>query len=60
MPRTVITGGSGFVGSHLCEYFLDKGHQIICIDNLITGNTDNIAHLAGNEEFKHINHDVPE
>ncbi len=60
MPRTVITGGSGFVGSHLCEYFLDKGHEIICIDNLITGNTDNIAHLAGHEEFKHINHDVTE
>mgnify|MGYP001437173384 CR=1 FL=1 len=60
MPRTVITGGSGFVGSHLCEYFLDKGHEIICIDNLISGNTDNIAHLAGHEGFKHINHDVTE
>lgn len=56
--RTVITGGAGFLGSHLCDYLLEKGHTVICMDNLITGNTDNIAHLSGNENFKFIELDV--
>ncbi|NQT20398.1 MAG: GDP-mannose 4,6-dehydratase, partial [Planctomycetes bacterium] len=56
--RSVVTGGAGFLGSHLCDYLLSKGHEVICIDNLITGNTDNIAHLLGNEQFTFIKHDV--
>ena len=52
--RVLITGGAGFLGSHLCDYLLDKGHQIIALDDLITGKTDNIAHLAGNNSFKFI------
>ena len=58
--RTVITGGAGFLGSHLCDYFLEKGHTVICLDNLLTGNTDNIAHLFGNENFRFIKHNVTE
>ena len=57
MPRTLITGGAGFLGSHLCEVFLEKGHEVICMDNLITGNIENIAHLR-NEQFCFIKHDV--
>src|ERR687886_2549853 len=56
--RVLITGGAGFLGSHLCDRFLAEGHTVIAIDNLITGNTDNIAHLAGHERFSYIKHDV--
>lgn len=58
--RTLITGAAGFLGSHLCDYFLGKGHEVIGIDNLITGSTENIAHLFGNERFKFYRHDVTE
>ncbi len=58
--RVLITGGAGFLGSHLCDRFLAEGHSVIAMDNLITGNTDNIAHLAGNPNFKFIRHDVTE
>jgi len=54
----VITGGGGFLGSHLCDYMLGEGHSVICIDSLITGNVDNIAHLNNNKKFKFINHNV--
>lgn len=57
---SVVTGGSGFLGSHLCEYLLKQGHNVICLDNLITGNIANIEHLAGNGCFKFIKHDVTE
>jgi dTDP-glucose 4,6-dehydratase len=56
--RVLITGGAGFLGSHLCDRFLAEGHTVIAMDNLITGNTDNIAHLAGNPHFSYIKHDV--
>jgi dTDP-glucose 4,6-dehydratase len=56
--RVLITGGAGFLGSHLCDYFLSKGHDVIAMDNLITGTTANIEHLAGHERFLFIKHDV--
>ncbi len=56
--RILITGGAGFIGSHLCDRFLQEGHHVVAMDNLITGSQDNIAHLAGNPEFEFIYHDV--
>ncbi|HET6512266.1 MAG TPA: UDP-glucuronic acid decarboxylase family protein [Candidatus Kapabacteria bacterium] len=60
MPRTLITGGAGFLGSHLCERFLAEGHEVICMDNLVTGSMDNIAHLMPNSAFKFIHYNVTE
>ena len=57
-PRTIVTGGAGFLGSHLCDRLLAEGHAVVCIDNLITGSTDNIAHLFGNQGFTFVQHDV--
>ena len=54
----VITGGSGFVGSYLCEKLINDGHKIIVIDNLLTGSTENINNLLDNENFSFIEHDV--
>ena len=54
----VVTGGAGFLGSHLCDKFLKEDYKVICIDNLITGNINNIGHLAGNENFRFIKHDI--
>ena len=56
--RVLITGAAGFLGSHLCDRFLAEGHEVIGMDNLITGNTDNIAHLAGNQAFRFVQYDV--
>ena len=56
--RILVTGGSGFIGSHLCDRLLAEGHSVIAMDNLITGNTDNIAHLNGRPDFEFIKHDV--
>ena len=56
--RILITGGAGFLGSHLCDRMLAEGHDVIAMDNLITGSTDNIAHLAGNKHFKFVEHNV--
>lgn len=58
MAKVIITGGAGFLGSHLCERFIAEGDKVICIDNLITGSADNIAHLFGNPNFQFIHHDV--
>lgn len=56
--RVLITGGAGFLGSHLSDRFIHEGHQVVAIDNLITGNTRNIAHLMGNPNFHYIKHDI--
>lgn len=56
--RVLITGGAGFIGSHLCEYFLNKGFEVICMDNLLTGDIKNIEHLFSNENFVFIKQDV--
>ncbi len=58
MARALITGGAGFLGSHLCELFLGRGHQVICMDNLITGSTANIQHLIGRDGFTFVKYDV--
>ncbi|HRI57372.1 MAG TPA: SDR family oxidoreductase [Anaerolineae bacterium] len=58
--RVLVTGGAGFLGSHLCDRLLAEGHDVIAMDNLITGSTDNIAHLAGNRRFQFIYHNVTE
>ena len=60
MPVSVVTGGAGFLGSHLCDLLLGNGHSVICMDNLITGNIANIEHLAGNKDFRFIKQDVTE
>jgi dTDP-glucose 4,6-dehydratase len=57
-PVSLVTGGAGFLGSHLCDKLLSEGHQVIAIDNLVTGSVDNIAHLAGNPDFRYIRQDV--
>lgn len=60
MAKVLITGGAGFLGSHLCDNFIQEGHEVICVDNLITGNRDNIAHLFGNPQFRFLKCDVTE
>ena len=59
-PRTVITGGAGFIGSHLCDYFVEKGHEVLCLDNLLTGTAVNVEHLLGRENFRFVKYDVSE
>src|SRR4030042_1325510 len=56
--RILITGGAGFLGSHLCERLLDKGHEIVCFDNFYTGRKSNIAHLIGHPLFEVMRHDI--
>ncbi|MCC7206275.1 MAG: SDR family oxidoreductase [Anaerolineae bacterium] len=56
--RILITGGAGFLGSHLADRMLAEGHSVVAMDNLITGSTDNIAHLAGRPDFRFVKHDV--
>lgn len=56
----LVTGGSGFLGSHLCDRFISEGFKVVAMDNLITGNPDNVAHLMGNDNFRFIKHDVTE
>jgi dTDP-glucose 4,6-dehydratase len=58
MARVLITGGAGFIGSHLCERFLGDGNDVICMDNFLTGSPDNIAHLFANPRFTFIQQDV--
>ncbi len=56
--RVLITGGAGFLGSHLCDKMLSEGMEVFCMDNLITGNLDNVEHLFGNPDFKFIHYDI--
>lgn len=56
--RTLVTGGAGFLGSHLCDRLIADGHDVLCVDNFFTGTKDNIAHLLGNPNFELIRHDV--
>jgi dTDP-glucose 4,6-dehydratase len=58
MPRVVVTGGAGFLGSHLCESLLDRGDEVVVLDNLVTGDKANIAHLFGRPGFTFVEHDV--
>jgi dTDP-glucose 4,6-dehydratase len=58
MPRTLVTGGAGFLGSHLCDRLLAEGHEVIAMDNLITGSADNIAHNVDSRQFRFIHYDV--
>jgi len=55
--KTIVTGGAGFLGSHLCDLLLKKGHEVICIDNLVTGNTRNIEHIQS-DRFTYLKHDI--
>lgn len=56
--RVMVTGGAGFLGSHLCDRLLDAGHDVLCVDNLFTGTKDNIGHLHSNPSFEFMRHDV--
>ena len=56
--RILVTGGAGFLGSHLCDYLMEQGHWVICLDNLHTGSMDNIKHLLGDERFQFVNNSV--
>ena len=56
--RILVTGGAGFIGSHLCEFLLARGHEVVCMDNLLTGATDNIERLSADPRFSFVKHDV--
>jgi dTDP-glucose 4,6-dehydratase len=60
VTTSVVTGGAGFVGSHLCDFLLAKGHRVFCVDNLDTGSLQNIEHIEEGEEFVFLNHDLTE
>jgi len=58
--RVLITGAAGFLGSHLCDRFLDEGHTVVGLDNFVTGSPDNVAHLVGNDRFQFVRHNISE
>ena len=58
IKRTLVTGGAGFLGSHLCERLIDSGHEVLCVDNFFTGSKKNIEHLLNNPKFELLRHDV--
>jgi len=60
MIKTIVTGGAGFVGSHLCEYLIERGHKVVCVDSLITGRRTNLENIETHRNFEFIEHDVTE
>lgn len=60
MKKTIVTGGAGFVGSHLCEYLVERGHKVVCVDNLITGRRTNLENIENHKNFEFIEHDITE
>jgi UDP-glucuronate decarboxylase len=58
MKKILVTGGAGFLGSHLCDALIQKGHDVLCVDNFFTGNKDNVSHLSSNPKFELLRHDV--
>ena len=56
--RILVTGGAGFIGSHLCERLLEKGNEVVCLDNFFTGSKDNIKHLFSDYRFELVRHDL--
>ncbi len=58
MIRVLVTGGAGFIGSHLCERLLARGDEVLCVDNFFTSRRQKIAHLAGNPQFEFMRHDI--
>jgi dTDP-glucose 4,6-dehydratase len=57
-PRVLVTGGAGFVGSHLCERLLKEGYRVLCMDNLRTASLENVTHLMESQDFEYVEHDV--
>ena len=60
MPTSLVTGGCGFLGSHLCDYLLAQGHRVVCVDNLDTGSLQNIEHIRNGRTSTFVNHDLTE
>ena len=60
MPKALVTGGAGFLGSHLCDKLLARGFEVVAMDNMVTGNPNNLAHLEGNSSFTFVHHDITE
>lgn len=60
MVKTIVTGGAGFIGSHLCEYLIEKGHKVVCVDSLITGRRTNLENIENHRNFEFIEHDITE
>lgn len=56
--RILVTGGAGFLGSHLCDRLINEGQEVLCVDNFHTGNRQNVAHLIGNPRFELLQHDI--